>query len=85
MNINVSVGDDLAPEVESWEDGKEYMLKVRQDSAGNFTALEASTPEMEESNEDETGEEETSSEMGLPTPKGNPAIAILMAKRGGKK
>ena len=86
-SLTVSVNDtDLASQIEGWQDGTEYNLRVRQDAPGQFTAVSA-----EEAGEGET-EEESSAAEEPETPGGMagkggmmgggkmPAVAIVVGR-----
>ena len=76
LNIVIPEGSPIATEVESWEDGVMYVLKVKQTSPGNFEVIEA-MPEKEE----EQGEpdEADGSSMSSSEPNSNPAIEAAIA------
>lgn len=82
-SLTISVPDEaLAAEVDGWQDGAEYTIRVRQDSPGQFTALSAEAAMDEEA---ETVEE--AREMNA---KGRmrggkmPAVAIILERGKGK-
>ena len=85
--LTVTVSDtDLASQIEGWQDGTEYNLRVRQDAPGQFTAVSA-----EEAGEGEPEEEAAATEepetpggmMGKGSMMGGgkmPAVAIVVGR-----
>lgn len=75
-SLTISVPDEaMSAEVDDWQDGAEYTIRVRQDSPGQFTALSAEA-EMDE-------EAEPTEEAEMPGKGGThgkmPAVAIVLA------
>lgn len=87
-NLAITVPDEaLSAEIDAWEDGQTYDLKVRQDSTGAFTLLEAAASEVEDETEASAPEsDEMMAEKGGKSVMkgGNPAIIALISK-GAKK
>ena len=74
LNIVIPEGSPIADEVESWEDGAMYALKVKQTAPGNFEVIEA----MPEKEEDQMEESEGST-MSSGESSGNPAVEAAIA------
>lgn len=83
MQLTINVPDDsaLAQEIQSWQDGGNYNLGVRQTGIGAFDLLEAGASEAEED------EVEQNNEGDVPAPDGkNPAMVVMVGKmRSGTK
>lgn len=74
-SLNVTVPPEQQAVVDSWQDGEEYTIKVRQTGAGTFD-LVSTEPDAEDAT-DATDEPSDADMAKNP----NPAIAIVMAKK----
>lgn len=76
--LTVNVPDEMANDVNSWQDGKSYQVTVKQTGAGQFDLVSVDNTDTE-SNMDNKGEGAGDAEAANPASP-NPAVAILMKK-----
>lgn len=74
-SLTVSVPTEQQAAVDSWQDGETYNLVVKQTGAGTFDLVSSGEPEGAD-DAAAAGEEPDMSKSE------NPAIAIVMAKKG---
>ena len=83
-SLTVSVNDtDLASQIEGWQDGTEYNLRVRQDAPGQFTAVSSEEAETEEKSSAAEEPETPGGMMGKGGVMGGgkmPAVAIVVGR-----
>mgnify|MGYP001312206913 CR=1 FL=1 len=79
--LTVTVNDtDLASQIESWQDGTEYNLRVRQDAPGQFTAVSAEEAGEGEPEEEAAATEESETPGGMMGGGKMPAVAIVVGR-----